>query len=86
MAWYFEFTNLIKPLHGRTTFIFIVNPENENSKSAIVKMEVTIESTSAIDAGLRNGIRIDIQELTNTPIYKQALTSSMACNAIGGSN
>jgi hypothetical protein len=49
-------------------------------------MEVTIESTSAIDAGLRNGIRIDIQELTNTPIYKQALTSSMACNAIGGSN
>ena len=63
-----------------------VNPENENSRSAIVGMEVTIESTSAIDAQLRKVIREDIEELTNTSIYKQALTSSMGCNVIGGSN
>jgi hypothetical protein len=63
-----------------------VNPENENSRSAIVGMEVTIESTSAIDARLRKVIRNDIEELTNTSIYKQAMSNSMACDVIGGSN
>jgi len=63
------------------------DPEVEDLKSAIVEMNVTIESTSAIDdAQLRFVIRNDIEELTNKPIYKEAMTNFMVCEVIDGSN